>query len=110
MSNLTERMNARIIIQKDDVLSDQYGNHIKGWTNYHRCWSDIVTAQKAENGVIIRDDREIICELRYCAKTSVITSDKFRVIFHDEIYNIVSVDMMNYKRKTIKLKCQKVER
>ena len=32
------------------------------------------------------------------------------IVFNGEIYNIVAVDHMNYKKKSLKLRCQKVRR
>ena len=34
----------------------------------------------------------------------------FRVEFNGELYNIAAVDHMNYRRKSIKLSCEKVRR
>ena len=32
------------------------------------------------------------------------------LVFHGELYNITSVDHMNYKKKSLKIRCQKVRR
>ena len=34
----------------------------------------------------------------------------FRVEFNGEIYNIAAVDHMNYKKKTLKFRCEKARR
>ncbi|MHC5099404.1 phage head closure protein, partial [Peptoniphilus genitalis] len=33
-----------------------------------------------------------------------------RILFEDEIYNIISIDFMNYKNRLIKFRCRKVSR
>ena len=48
--------------------------------------------------------------VRYCKTVSVINSMEYRVIFGDNIYNILSVDHMNFKRKSLKVRCEKVRR
>ncbi|MBO5293203.1 MAG: phage head closure protein [Lachnospiraceae bacterium] len=39
-----------------------------------------------------------------------INTTEYRVEFNGELYNIEGVDHMNYKKKSIKLKCWKVRR
>lgn len=108
---MIERMNEKITIQHHEVTVDQYGNHLKEWTDYFTCWAYASTMAKDEQpDVTTTDQRGITFEVRFCSELEPITSDSYRVIFHDEIYDIESIDMMNWMRKTIKLKCRKVER
>ena len=39
-----------------------------------------------------------------------VTADGFRILFQGEIYNIVAVDHMNYKKKALKFRCEKARR
>lgn len=48
--------------------------------------------------------------IRYCEKASVITNAGFRVLFAGQIYDILTVDHQNYKRKSVKLRCRKARR
>ena len=108
---MIERMNEKITIQKQTVTIDDYANHVRDWADYFTCWAYASTQAKDETpDVTTTDQRGITFEVRFCSELEGITSDSYRVIFHDEIYNIQSVDMMNWMRKTIKLKCQKAER
>ena len=43
-------------------------------------------------------------------KAAEIDSTHFRVEFNGELYNIAAVDHMNFRRKSIKLSCEKVRR
>ena len=108
---MIERMNERITIQQSTVTMDQYGNRVKSWADYFTCWAYASTFVKDEQpDVTTTDQRGITFEVRFCSELADIDSVTYRAIFHDEIYNIQSVDMMNWQRKTIKLKCQKEER
>ena len=49
-------------------------------------------------------------EVRYCSELAGVSSDKYQVVFRGEAYNIISVDMMNYGKKTIRLKAERVLR
>lgn len=108
---MIERLNEIITIQKNSVTTDQYGNHKNVWTDYFICHAYADTYLKEEEAeVTTSDERSITFEVRYCSELAGITSTGYRVLFHDENYNIESVDMMNWKRKTIRLKCRKEKR
>jgi len=108
---MIERLNEKIVIQKDTVEVDQYGNHKKSWTDYFTCWAYASTYAKDETpDVTTTDQRGLTFEVRFCSELESISSDQYRLIFHNEVYDIQSVDMMNWMRKTIKLRCTKSKR
>ena len=107
---MIERMNEKINIQQQTVTVDEYGNHLREWSDYFECWAYASTfAKDEEPDVTTTDQRGITFEVRFCSELASITSSGYRVIFHDEVYDIQSIDMMNWMRKTIKLKCRKDE-
>ena len=108
---MIERLNERVTFQHHEVTVDQYGNHRKSWEDYFSCSVYANTyAKDEESGVVSNDERQIVFECRYCSELVPVTSSEYRAIFHDDVYNILSVDMMNYQKKMLKFKCQKVER
>ena len=48
--------------------------------------------------------------VRYCRETAAVTSTGYRVHFHGDIYNILSIDPMNYQRKEIRFICRREAR
>lgn len=48
--------------------------------------------------------------VRYCRELENMDSTLYRIVFREEIYNITFVDFMQYQRKTIKLRAEKVKR
>ena len=48
--------------------------------------------------------------VRFCKRAAEVTADGFRILFDGEIYNIAAVDHMNYKKKTLKFRCEKERR
>lgn len=109
---MIEHLNERITIQKSTVATDRYGNHKKTWTDYFTCWAYANTFDQAEreSAAVTLDERGITFEVRFCSELEPVDSVEYRAVFHDEIYNIESVDMMNWQRKAIKLRCRKAER
>lgn len=105
-------LNVSIIFQKDAVAVDAIGNHKNEWTDFYSCHATVrgEGGKEASAAGLIVDESDISFTVRYCQKVSELNSTEFRVLFGGEIYNILSVDHMNFKRKSIKVKCRKVRR
>ena len=105
-------LNVKITIQKSVVFWDEIGNRRNEWSDFYSCFATVSGEGGRETSVadVTVDDSDISFTVRYCAKTSLINNTECRVLFHGEIYNILAVDHMNYKKKSLKLKCQKVRR
>ena len=105
-------LNEKILFQKSSVVSDAIGNRKNTWEDYYSCFATIGGEnrnEKSEAGQTI-DDVGITFSVRYCSQLVDIVSTGFRILFRGEIYNILSVDHMNYKKKSLKFRCEKVRR
>ncbi len=105
-------LNVKITFQKNTVLVDAIGNHRNTWADYYSCHATVSGeggSEKAVAGLIV-EDSDLAFTVRYCRKAAEITMDGYRVVFGDALYNIVSIDHMNYKKKALKFKCEKVRR
>lgn len=105
-------MNVRILFQKNVVKTDKIGNHTNAWEDYYSCYATVSGEGGTEKTVagLVVDDSDISFSVRYCGLVSKVDSSGYRIIFNDAIYNILSIDYMNYKRKSVKFKCQRVRR
>lgn len=105
-------LNVKIKIEKNVVVVDEIGNRKNAWTEYYSCFATVGGEGGRETFVIgtIVDDSDISFSIRYCKRASFINNTEYRVLFNGEIYNIVAVDHMNYKKKSLKLRCQKARR
>lgn len=104
--------NEKIIIQKNAVVSDAVGNRKNVWEDYYSCFATIGGeggSEKMEAGQTV-EDASITFTVRYCRQLVDIMSTEFRILFRGEIYNILSIDHMNYKKKSLKFRCEKVRR
>ncbi len=105
-------LNVRIDIQKSTVTVDSIGNHIASWEDVYSCHATVSNESPSEDtaaGTVV-DNTKMDFTVRWCKKVSEITADKFRVVYAGEIYNILGIDHMNFKKKSVKLKCQKARR
>lgn len=108
-------MNEKVTFQKNVVVADAIGNHKNVWEDFYTCHATIggegmaSSKEKEEAGTIV-EDVGMTVTIRYCRKASEVGSTTHRIIFRDEIYDITSVDHMNFKKKCLKFSCRKVRR
>ena len=103
--------NERITFQKNAVMVDRYKNHTSLWSDYFDAWAYASTniANEKEDA-LTSDERRITFHVRWCSELSVVTSDGWRILFRGEVYNILSVDLMNYQKREIRFSCRKEQR
>lgn len=105
-------LNTPISITKNEVAVDAIGNHKNAWVPYYHCHATVSSEAGKENtdaGLVI-DSSKIDFTIRWCKKAAAINSTHYRVEFDGELYDIKAIDHMNFKRKCIKLSCEKVRR
>lgn len=105
-------LNQTITIQKSEVTIDSIGNHINTWSDYYQCHATISNKSGSETSDAggVAGNSTISFTIRYCKAAVSISSLTHRIVFQDEIYNIVGIDHMNFKKKCLKFKCEKVRR
>ena len=105
-------LNVRITVQKNTAAVDKIGNHKNEWVDYYSCHATVSSESPGENtdaGTVV-DNSKIDFTVRYCSLVSKIDSTGCRVVYDGDIYNILGIDHKNFKKKSVKLKCQKVRR
>lgn len=105
-------LNVKITFQKNEVVTDDIGNHKNVWTACYSCHATVSGESGNETvaaGTTV-ENADLAFTVRYCKTVSEITTDGYRILFSSEIYNILSIDHMNYKKKSIKFRCEKVRR
>ena len=108
-------LRTKVTFQRNETVTDRYGNHKNTWTDYYTCFATIggegLASSKEEQvaGTTV-EDFSMTVSVRYCAKAASIDSTHFRVMFRDEIYNIVNIDHMNFRKRSLKFTCRKERR
>lgn len=108
-------LRSRVTFQRNETVTDQYGNHKNDWTDYYTCFATIggegLASSKEEQaaGTTV-EDFSMTITVRYCQKAAAITSMGFRVVFMGELYNIVNIDHMNFRKRSLKFTCRKERR
>ncbi len=105
-------LNVQITFQKNSVVVDEIGNHRNEWMDVYSCYATVSGESPNENtdaGMVV-DDSKIDFTVRWCREVAAMTSTEYRIKYEGVLYNILGIDHMNFKKKTVKFKCQKVRR
>ena len=108
-------LNKRILIEKQETVTDRIGNHKNEWTPYHECYATISGEGDKSGGEVsdvgtMVDHADCYVTVRWCKALAGITSTNYRIVMDDEIYDILSIDHFSYKKEVLKFRCQKVRR
>lgn len=107
-------LNERLTIQKNSVTVDSVGNHKNEWTDYFSCYTYATASGykqgESEKAGVLTAEEGLVFTVRHNSKTAALTTTGYRVVFRGENYNIISIDMMNYDHKSIKILCEKERR
>ena len=107
-------LRVRITIQRNETVTDRYGNHRSAWTDYFTCWATVVTSglsssEKETVGHTVEADR-LDFTVRYSSETAAVNTKQYRILLGDRIYNILSIDEMGFRRNSRKIHTELVER
>ena len=105
-------MRVRITIQKNETVTDRYGNHKPAWTDYFSCWATTSnqTGDEDEEGSTADEEDRMDFTVHYSSETAAVVSTKFRIVLMDRIYDIDHVDDMGFKRNSRKFHAHLVKR
>ena len=105
-------LNEKIKIQKSVVVTDEIGNRKNSWEDYFSCFATITGEdgdEKEEAGQRSAEE-DISFTVRYCSNIESVNASEYRIVFRGQCYNIISVNHMNFKKKSVKFKCQRARR
>ena len=105
-------LNVRIMIQKNETVTDRIGNHKSVWTDYFSCWATASdqSGDESEEASQTREVDRMDLTVRYCSETAAVTSKGYRILLGDRIYNITHVDDMGFRKNSRKFKAELEER
>lgn len=106
------RLNQRLTLQKNVLVTDALGNHLSGWEDWYACACSASEEGGSEEQAasMTVDEHLIWFTIRWCTQLEGLTPDGYRVRFHEDLYDILSVDHMRFRHRTVKLRCRKERR
>lgn len=105
-------LNERITFQRNVILTDRIGNHMSSWNDEFSCYATVGGESGKETSVVgtTVENTDVTFTVRWCTLTATVSTTGYRIMFKNEIYDIVAIDHMNYKKKGIKFRCRKARR
>ena len=108
-------LNEKITIQKQTATADAIGNHVNTWTDFFTCYATIsgeessVSGETEVAGQTVTDGKTAFT-VRWCSETACINTTEYRVLFRGGLYDINGINHNNYKKRSLKLMCQRCRR
>ena len=98
--------------RKEELLTDHIGNHMSSWNDEFSCYATVGGESGKETAVVgtTVENTDVSFTVRWCALTATVSTTGYRIMFKNEIYDIIAIDHMNYKKKCIKFRCRKARR
>jgi SPP1 family predicted phage head-tail adaptor len=106
-------LRVRITVQKNETVTDKYGNHKDVWTDYFSCWATASAGGRSSETNLAASTQEadlLDFTVRYCPEAAQVTSKTCRILLEGKIYDITSIDEMGFKRNSRKFHCELKER
>lgn len=106
------KLRSRITIQHSEVVTDTIGNHTNAWVDYWSCAAYANLASGKEHGAAGQtlSSDTLVFEVRWCERLRELDSTRFRILFCGSIYNIVTVDDVQFRHEKLKLIAQRERR
>ena len=98
----------RIMIQKNETVTDRLGNHSSVWTDFFSCWASATdqTGDESEEASQMREEDRMDFTVRYCSETAEVTSKGYRILLDGRSYNITHVDDMGFRKRSRKFRAK----
>ena len=102
----------KIMFQKSSTVVDRIGNRKSEWADYYSCHATVggEDGYESETAGVTVDNGEIAFTVRFCLAVSVINVTGYRILFQGELYDIISIDHLHFKKNALKFRCRKVRR
>lgn len=107
-------MRVRITIQKNETVVDENANHLSAWRDYFSCWATAANSgrsvEEKHNAESTQEGSLIDFTVRWCSETAAVNSKQYRILLDGQIYDIRSIDEMEFGKRGRKLHAELVER
>ena len=107
---MINEMKERIFFQKSSSKKDKNGNRVLNWTDFYSCaaYANNMSGEEYWAAAQINSQTDMYFKVRYCSELKDLNTEKYRIVFRDEIYNITFIDNIQYSNKTLKIRVSKV--
>ncbi len=95
-----------VIIEKNGYAEDEIGNQVVAWTEYYRGYAYMNNLSGTEywEAAQTQAQNTVMFVLRFHPILSVMNTKEYRLLHHGRVYDITSIDNVQYKNETIKIR------
>lgn len=106
---MINEMRERILFQNSTSKKDKNGNRILEWCDFFSCYAyaNNLSGDEYWAAAQSNSEKDMYFIVRYCSELKCINTEKFRIVFRGEIYNITFIDNIQYTNKTLKIRVKK---
>ncbi|EXG84485.1 phage head-tail adaptor, putative, SPP1 family [Clostridium sp. ASBs410] len=97
-----------ITIEKSGYTEDEIGNQIQGWTEYYKGYAYMNNLSGSEywEAAQMQAEKTVMFILRYHPLLGAMNTKMYRLMHRGNEFNIVSIDNVQYKNETIKIRAE----
>lgn len=97
-----------ITIEISGYTEDEIGNQIKGWTEYYKGYAYMNNLSGSEywEAAQMQAEKTVMFILRYHPLLGDMNTKMYRLMHRGNEFNIVSIDNVQYKNETIKIRAE----
>ena len=109
---MIHEMRERIIFQKSTAKKDKNGNRVLSWENMYSCaaYANNLSGTEYWAAAQTNAQTDMYFTVRYCGELKDLDTEKYRILFREEAYNITFIDNIQYANKTLKIRVEKAVR
>lgn len=95
-----------IEIQRQQCTEDEIGNQIVKWVPFIRVRAYVNNLSGTEYWAAAqtRSENTVMFFLRYCRQIAEMNTKEFQILYRGKEYNVTSVDNVQYKNETVKIR------
>lgn len=95
-----------VVIEKSGYAEDDIGNQIPSWTEYYRGYAYMNNLSGSEywEAAQTQSQNTIMFVFRYHPLLDAMNTKEYRLMHRGKAYNITSIDNVQYKNETVKIR------
>lgn len=95
-----------VVIEKSGYAEDDIGNQIPSWTEYYRGYAYMNNLSGSEywEAAQTQSQNTIMFVFRYHPLLGAMNTKEYRLVRRGKAYNITSIDNVQYKNETVKIR------
>ena len=104
-------LRSKITIQKKAAVPDDIGQISEKWADFYtcRCYANRENGEEAVIAAALGQRDTVVFSCRYCSALAEVNSVDYRIVFGGAVFNILSVDNVQYLNREIKLRAKEAE-